>query len=207
MSIDFGSAIVVNGTPNQDAEPPQIAVSGRNVYVIWHEFPTAAATQPDIFFARSTDRGSSFGARTNLSNSAAADSRDEDMAVSDGRIFIVWSEDGASVLLRRSTNNGSGFDPAKKLNVTTGVAHPQIKADGSDVYVVWEAAGQGGNNDIYFVHSSDAGRNFSSEKNISSSPGQSEFPQIALPDDRVVVTWRDDSAAGRGFEIFVAQGR
>jgi hypothetical protein len=51
--VRFDAAKQIPGTPNQDAEPPHIAASGKNVYIIWHEFPTAASMQPDVFIARS----------------------------------------------------------------------------------------------------------------------------------------------------------
>ena len=66
MSIAFGPAQSIVGTDMQDAEPPQIAVSGRNVYVLWHEFPTAASAVPDVFFARSGNRGQTFSPRMRL---------------------------------------------------------------------------------------------------------------------------------------------
>src|SRR5687767_1262974 len=56
-AVSFDQPKQIVGTPNQDAEPPQIAASGKNAYIIWHEFPEETATQPDVFFARSTNNG------------------------------------------------------------------------------------------------------------------------------------------------------
>jgi hypothetical protein len=190
----------------QDAEPPQIAVSGRNVYVLWHEFPTAASAVPDVFFARSGNRGQAFSARLNLSDSANEDSRDEDMAISDGDIYVLWSEAG-DIKLRKSTDNGTGFEPAKQLNSSTVNAFgPQIKVDDSDVYVVWSAEpAAGAPTEIFLAHSDDGGKNFDAETNVSNTAGNSLAPQVALSGDRIVVTWQDDSNPGKGLEIFYAR--
>ena len=205
MTISFGPAQSIAGTAMKDAEPPQIAASGSNVYILWHESPTDATDDPDIFFARSTNRGASFSARNNLSNSAGVDSRDEDMAVSDGDVFVVWSE-GADITFRRSTNAGSGFSNPKKLNTVAGAFRPQIKVDDDDVYVVWEA-GPAGATDIFLAHSDNRGNGFGAETNVSNTAGNSEAPQVTVTDNRIVVTWRDDSIPGQANEIFFAQGK
>ncbi len=206
MSITFQPAVVITGTDVVDAEAPQIAVSGQNVYVLFHEPPTASSgIIHDVYFAASANRGGSFAPRINLSDSAAVTSEGEDMALSGGRIYVVWSENFDSIRFRRSTNQGAGFDTALPLSTAAGAQHPQIKADGDEVYVVWEANGPAGT-DIFFAHSDDRGRNFDPEQNLSNS-GQALSPQIALAGGRVLVTWRDSSNAAKGFEIVVAQGR
>ncbi|MEK6441518.1 hypothetical protein [Pseudonocardia sp. T1-2H] len=79
-------------------------------------------------------------------------------------------------------------------------------ASGNDVYATGEATGRGGSTDVFFARSTDSGRNFNNETNISNNSGPSEFLQIVVSEDRVVVTWRDATIPGLGFEIFFAQG-
>ncbi len=207
-AVQFGSPKTIDGTPNQDAEPPQLASSGKHVFIVWHEFPTATASVPDVYISRSTNKGADFSSRFNLSDSDAIDSRDEDLTVSGKNVFVAWSEDGgASINFRRSTNRAASFDPVKKLNDAAGAVHPQIASSGHDVFVVWEATGQGGNTDIFLAHSKDDGHSFAKEINISNNAGPSEFPQVAVSENRVVVTWRDSTTPGLDFEIFFAQGK
>ncbi len=202
---DFDPPSTIPGTPAQDAEPPSVASSGKNVYVLWHEFPTAASAQPDVFLARSTNRGNSFAPRVNLSNSAA-DSRDEAIAVSGHNVYVAWSENLDQLAFRRSTNNGASFGAPLVLSGAIGAVHPQVAADDDEVYVVWEAIGVDGNSDIFFAESDDGGDTFGNERNISNNAGPSEFPQLAVSGDHVIVTWRDASTPGTDFEIFVARG-
>jgi fructose-specific component phosphotransferase system IIB-like protein len=192
-AVSFDQPKQIVGTPNQDAEPPQIAASGKNVYIIWHEFPEETAIQPDVFLARSTNHGKDFGARKNLSNSADIDSSNERIATSGHKVFVVWSENADEIFFRRSTNRGENFDSAKKLSISPGATLPQVAVSGKNVFVVWQAPDQNGISDIFFTQSSDEGRNFDIEENISNNDGESEFRdhglrQIAVSGDKVIVT-------------------
>ena len=73
-ALTFSQPGVITGTPQQDAEPPQIARTGDDVFILWHEFPEGGLV-PDVYLARSTDKGATFGTRINLSNTPAGDSR------------------------------------------------------------------------------------------------------------------------------------
>jgi hypothetical protein len=208
----FTTSSVIAGTAGQDAEPPQIVRSGDNVFIIWHEFPTAASTQPDIFLARSANKGATFQPRINLSNTAAGASDQEDIAVTrsgnNTRVYVVWMEDGLLRFRRDKTNDGTFSNPVT-LNDTLGnnnATSPQIVASGNNVFVVWQAEHPAAADptDIFFATSTDSGDSFQDKRNISNNGGNSEAPQLALiADDRVIVTWRDDS--GGDFEIYYAR--
>jgi hypothetical protein len=129
-------------------------------------------------------------------------------------VYVVWSENVQEIFFRRSTNRGVSFNSAKKLSIAPNATLPQIAVAGENVFVAWQATGQMGNPDIYFTHSSDGGRNFDVEENISNNDGMSELglamnqgpPQITVSGNKVIVTWRDDTIPGLGFEIFFTQG-
>ena len=212
-NFTFTAPIPITGTSGQDAEPPKVVRSGNDVFIIWHEFPDAASTQPDIFLARSSNRAATFRPRINLSNSPAAFSGDEDIAVSrsgnNTRVYVAWIED-ADVLFRRDRTNDGTFSNPIKLNDAVGGNNPtraRITASGDNVFVVWQAEHPqaGDNTDIFFARSTNSGDSVKDKRNISNNGGVSENPQIALlADDRVIVTWRDSS--GGDFEIFYARG-
>jgi hypothetical protein len=204
--ISFDNPERIVGTEGEDAEPPQIATSGRNAYIIWHEFPTAADDQPDVFLSRSTNMGQDFGDRRNLSNSPDIDSSDEQIATSGRNVYVVWSENQDEILFTRSNDGGASFRPPETLSDAGGAVDPQIATSGRNVYVVWAANGQAGNTDIFFTQSDDGGRNFENEENISNNDGMSENPDIDLSGNNVIVTWRDNTTPGMDFEIFFTQG-
>ena len=209
----FTTPGVITGTAGLDAEPPQVVRSGDNVFILWHEFPTAGL-QPDIFLARSTNRGATFRPRINLSNTLAGASDQEDIAVTRSgnstRVYVVWMEDGAVRFRRDLTNDGTFSNPIT-LNDTLGTINatsPQIVASGNNVFLVWQADQPSANDptDIFFARSTNSGNSFMDKTNISNNNGVSERPELALlADDRVIVTWRDDS--GGDFEIFYARSQ
>ena len=207
-ALTSSSPIVIAGTPGRDAEPPQIARTGDDVFILWHEFPVGGAV-PDVYLARSTDKGARFGTRINLSDTPAGDSREEDIAVTrsgnDTRVYVVWAEDATRIVFRRDRTNDGTFSNAIDVNDTlgnVGAGLPRIAASGNNVFVVWQATGPSGEQDIFFARSTNSGDTFKDKQNISNNNGASEAPQLTLlGDDRVIVTWRDDSG-GNGHEIF-----
>jgi hypothetical protein len=113
---------------------PRVAVSGNNVYVVWEDTSGSSATaesgaaeaggSSDIFLARSTNNGATFGRVQNLSNSPT-ESFDPYIAVSRSKLFVLWSDDNqgnAEVIFTDKTRNiatpeaapsapgGEGFD-------------------------------------------------------------------------------------------------
>ena len=210
----FTTPGVITGTAGQDAEPPQVVRSGDNVFILWHEFPSAGSTQPDIFLARSTNRGATFKPRINLSNTSAGASDQEGIAVTRSgnstRVYVVWMEDGAVRFRRDMTNDGTFSNPIT-LNDTLGTINatsPQIVASGNNVFVVWQAEHPAAADptDIFFARSTDSGNSFKDKTNISNNNGDSQSPELALlADNRVIVTWRDSS--GGDFEIFYARSQ
>ncbi len=69
---------------------PQIAASGSNVYLVWQD-DTAGNTE--IFFAASTDNGTSFGSALNLSSNTGFSEHPE-MVVSVNNVYAVWDNSG-----------------------------------------------------------------------------------------------------------------
>jgi len=112
---------------------PRVAVSGNNVYVVWEDTSSSATAESgtveaggssDIFLARSTNNGATFGRVQNLSNSPT-ESFDPYIAVSRSKLFVLWSDDNqgnAEVIFTDKTRNistpeaaasaagGAGFD-------------------------------------------------------------------------------------------------
>ena len=116
----------------------------------------------------------------------------------------------ADVPFRRERTNDGNFSNPVKFDDTVGgntPTKPQIAASGDNVFVVWQAEHPqaGDNTDIFFARSTNGGDSFKDKKNIRNNSGISEAPQIALlADDRVIVSWRDDSG-GPGFAISFAR--
>jgi peroxiredoxin len=87
---------------------PRIAVSGNNVYVVWEDTTTTTAEgSSDIFLARSTNNGATFGKVQNLSNNPV-ESFNPYIAASGSKLFVVWSDDkdgDAEIVFTDKTRN------------------------------------------------------------------------------------------------------
>ena len=152
-TLTFDPPKRIVGNPAADAEPPLVAVAGTNAYLTWHEFPLNSIPgneQPDIFFSRSTNSGGAFSPRVNLSRTAAVDSSGEQVAASGDNVAVVWVETDpqsfqSEVFVRVSTDRGVSFKPSKKVTGAGNPSIPRVSVSGDNVFVAWQADGQGGN--------------------------------------------------------------
>jgi hypothetical protein len=96
-----------------------VAASGNNEYVVWWDNTTG---NWDVFFAKSTDNGKSFGSPINISNSPDSRSLGARMATTpqEGNVYIAWidiTKDGQKqVMFRSSTDSGKTFGNAVMVN-------------------------------------------------------------------------------------------
>jgi len=206
QNLTFPVPKTIGGSPGSDAEAPKVVRAGDDVFILWHQFPDplAAAPQPDVYLARSTNQGASFQPRMNLSNTPTGTSDQEDIAASRSgnqtRVYVVWIENTAGVtdvVFRRDRTNDGTYANPKKLNATLGTdnaRNPHVVASGDNVFVIWEADGVGAVADVFFTRSTDSGDTFKDTQNLSNNAGESMDSQLVmLPNNRVLVTWRDMS--------------
>ncbi len=105
----------------------------------------------------------------------------------DSDIRFNWSDDGGITFQAQDVRIDTAPDGADSIR-------PQVVADGSDVYVVWEDT-RNGATDIYFTHSGDGGMTWplADERVCSDPPGAaaSERPQLCSNGNFVYVLWTD----------------
>jgi hypothetical protein len=102
--------------------PP--AITGDNVYVAWWTNETG---NDEVLFRASTDGGTSFGDKINLSNTTDADSTRVEIDSDADSVIVTWWETNSTAeepVGRISTDNGATFGPLLKLatNGTLGEA-------------------------------------------------------------------------------------
>jgi hypothetical protein len=210
----------IPGTPGADAEPPRLARSGNNLFVLWHEFPPGfdpMDPQPDVFLARSTNGGTTFLPRINLSDNRTVFSGAENIAVSGSRVYVVWVELSASgdeVVFRRDRQNDGIFASRITLsNATTGTPdiqqRVQVVASGNNVFVAWQGSTSNGEA-VFFTWSTNAGDSFQGPTRVSADNpvGMLLGADMALVgNNRVLLAWRDfNTPAGALAEILYVLG-
>ncbi len=112
-------------------------------------------------------------------------------------VYVVWQDSmpaggrNYDIFVSKSENRGDDFAPPINLSNNNGFSeHPQIAAQGNNVYVVW-ADGTSGNKEVMFARSSDGGTTFGDPQNLSSDPSESFNQEIAALGNHVYVVWLD----------------
>lgn len=184
---------------------PDIAVSGNNVHVVWHD---STPGNLDILYRRSLNEGSTFpNIIMNLSNNAGGSAAPAVAAI-EPNVHVVWEDNTpgeSDIFYRRSTDSGTTFtEPIKNLSSNTGESFlPDIAALGNNIHVVWEDNTGTINKDIFYRKSLDGGATFPNIiKNLSGNAGGSHDPAIALSGTNVYVVWDDNTGLSAGnFDI------
>jgi hypothetical protein len=108
---NIASGFVIPGVGGKLLVP--IAVSGdNNVYIVWSSDKGTSNKNGEVMFRASSDGGTTFGNKTNLSNTAASDSVDASIAASGSNVYVSWWERNATSnepVLRVSNDNGKTF--------------------------------------------------------------------------------------------------
>jgi hypothetical protein len=92
-----------------------IATSGDNAYIAWWTNETG---NDEVMLRSSSDKGSTFGDKINLSNTSDIESQDVEIAAEGDNIVVTWWKCSATSdepVIRISTDNGQTFGPLLKL--------------------------------------------------------------------------------------------
>ena len=199
----FESPINVSNTDGFSGTP-QIAMSYDNVVITWREI--LHGSNNEIFAAKSTDGGTAFEIPINVSNTNTS-SLNPQIAMSYDNVVITWREilpgNNGEIFTAKSTDGGTAFEsPINVSNTDTSSRNQQIAMSDDNVVITWQEDILGGS-EIFAATSTDGGTTFGTAFNVSNTDASSSFPQIAMSDDIVVITWMDD-VSGFNFEIFSA---
>jgi hypothetical protein len=184
----WGEIVNVSNTPGASTDP-RVATSenGQYVHVTWQDTPGNG----DIFYARSTNNGGTFGAPINLSNTSGR-SDDHQLLAEGSNVYVVWvdytTRSGGDIYFRKLSDNG-GDTSSNTINLSAGSGQsfqanrdPDMAAQEGLVSVTWAAypdrnAVRAG--EILFRESSNSGSTFGNSVNVSQTPRtDSKEPQV-----------------------------
>ena len=211
----FEEPVNVSGSPRVFSWLPKMVIANgnaRGVYILWQEIVFSGGTHGgEVFFARSTDGGKSFGETLNLSNSIAGDGKGRltrrrwhngslDLAMGpEGDLYTAWTEYEGNLWFSRSADGGETFSPPLRVagGHDAGPARgPSLAVDAEDtIYLAW-TVGEDKAADIRFAKSVDHGRTFGEPRIVFESSGHSDAPKIAVDGKGTVHLVYAESPAG-----------
>jgi|GEM_PF-6323675 len=126
------------------------------------------------------------------------------IAADSSYILLLWMDDRTGnweIRFRRSTDYGTTWSADSALTINSGHSwFPQAALNRQKFYVVWQD-NRTGNFEIYFKKSTNAGRNWSSDSQLTSTTSQSYWPTIAVKDNYIYVAYIEKGdELGRGYD-------
>lgn len=172
------------------SEAPVLAVSGLNIYVVWHDDTPG---NWEIYFMKSADGGASWQAAKRLTHNAEA-GLEAAIAVSGPNVDIVWYDlkpGNAEIYFLKSPNRGVSWKALNRLTYNSGSSCcPAITASGSNIYVVWYDSTPG-NCEIFLVTSMNGGTSWKTPERLTNNSGDSWNPAVAVSGSNIYVVWQD----------------
>ncbi len=200
----FGASRAVDdaGSGHQDNAEVTVGLNG-HVYVVWEDRRNG---DDDIYFARSTDNGTSFGTNVKINDDAGTSVQNKpDIEVAkDGKLAVAWEDarqmglNNFDIYSARSADGGGTWSTNVRVNDDSG-DHAQrgakVAADGGGTfYCAWYDY-RNSNYDIYLANSTDGGASYGTNVQVDDGAVGTKQTDPAISAGRsgyVVVAWTDD---------------
>jgi hypothetical protein len=184
-------------------ESPSITASGLFVHTVWYDTRDGNF---EIYYKRSTDGGTSWGADTRLSSTPFV-SELSHIAASGSIVHVAWQDDrdgsNKQIYYRRSTDAGASWESEIHLSNNAGyAAAPNISLSGSNVHITWQD-NRDGNFEVYYKRSTDNGINWGSDTRLTNASGNSLRTFSSVIGTIVHVVWMDERDGN--WEIYYKQ--
>ena len=186
-------------SPNTFSWLPRLVIDpndARHVFVLWQEIVFSGGSHGgEIFFARSSDGGKTFGQPRNLSKSTEGDGKGRltedywdngslDLILdSEGALVAAWTEFDGRLWVSRSADRGKSFAGPVLVagdTVAKPARGPSLAAAGNGaVHLAW-TVGEDKAADIHIATSMDGRRPFGAPRIAVRSSGHADAPKIAV---------------------------
>ena len=203
-NFTFTSPRNISDTRGYSGNPAAVIDHVGEICVAWKD---GNPENGDIYFSRSTDQGASWSYPLNISDTPD-DSDQPALAVSGGRIYVVWEEAAAGnrdIYFSRSSDSGASWSSALNVSHDSGSStYPALAVDsGGAIQAAWQTHSPG-NDEIYFCRSTDWGATWSAAVNVSHNPGLSWRPVLAVDGGgRIYGVWQDSTPGN--WEIYFSR--
>lgn len=184
---------------------PSIAAdSGSGIHVVWLD---SSLSVRDLFYKQSLDLGESWSSPIRLTWNANWPELPSIKADSSSGLHVVWESytpllNHRKIFYKRSADGGITWTQTSQITYTAGDSRsPSLAVDtGNGLHVVRQDDTPG-NDEIFYIHSTDSGATWIGTTRLTWNAGESCNPSIAVdPGGGIHVVWQDDSPGNE--EIF-----
>ena len=177
---------------------PDLAVdSDQNIHLVWQEDKTG---NYEIYYKKSTNNGDNWMPNFQMTYTSGISENPVIAVSSEGEIYVIWSDSSsgnAEIFYRKSPDGGIIWQNLKRLTWNAGDSkNPQINIDSNEnIHVVWQDTTPG-NNEIYYLMSTDKGSTWGSRKRLTWTPGHSNHPKADTNSAGDIYVFWDDNTSG-----------
>ncbi|MBI2568264.1 MAG: S8 family serine peptidase [Candidatus Schekmanbacteria bacterium] len=211
VAFDDSTRVDDTGTAAVWQASPAVVVSPSGwPLVAWHDYRYG---DPDIYFARSRDGGSSFEANVRLNDDGIGGVRQKFPAIDvapDGAIFVAWQDErfgGGDVHAAVSRDFGLSFEANVRISEETDTfaadwavdtTAPAVLVDRlGQVHVAWAAAAGAGSTGVNYRRSTDGGASFWPRLTLGQGTTGTGHPSLAGRNGHIYVAWSSVSGEGQ----------
>ena len=173
-----------------------IGSDGGTLHTVWTD---GRDGNLEIYYKRSTDAGTTWGADTRLTNSSGS-SYYPAITVSGNKVMVSWTDnrDGNyEIYFKKSEDNGNSWSSDVRLTNNSSLSdYPSIDASGNNVVIAWQD-NRDGNYEVYSKRSVDGGNNWDADQRLSSNSSFSEYPSVTISGAKVNIAWEDNRDGNR----------
>lgn len=183
---------------------PKVAAYGNDVYLTWNVIE--GEENDGLYFAKSSDGGSTFGNVTKLDSESSGESQ---VAAYNNTVYVISEgldpEEVNGLIFLKSVDGGETFAGPVTIDADGKFANPtnvEVVSDSHDIAYVTGQVFSGGNEEILLLPVS--GSNATGFINLSKNEKISECPSIAMSGNNIYVVWEDLTPGNH--EVLYAKG-
>jgi BNR repeat-like domain len=203
-------------TPSSNSYSSLIAAANGELWAVWLDGRERSEGTLDVYAARSTDGGKTFGKNLLVARGACPCCRPMAAVTSDGAVHVAWrgvsNKDVRDILIATSRDSGQSFGPARSVWadnwVVSGCPHtgPALAAVGNSLHLAWYSESTGGASmGVRWTRSLDAGKSFAKPVILSQRTADANHPSLSVsPTGRVHLVFQARLDSGDSWGAFRA---